>query len=93
MLKVFKIVAILEGFSYLFLLFNMVFIKPIDIELYKKFLFPIGMSHGILFMGYILFAVLLKNAQKWDLKNFFIIVLASFIPFGTFYVDRKYLKN
>lgn len=90
MLKIFKITAILEGISYLVLFSNMLFIKPNNFELYKTLLYPIGMSHGILFIGYVLLAFLLKKSQKWNLKDFAIIQLASLIPFGTFYVEKKY---
>lgn len=93
MLKIFKITAILEGISYLVLFSNMLFIKPTHLALYKTLLYPIGMSHGILFIGYIVLAFLLKKSQKWDFKNFIIILIASLIPLGTFYVDKKYLKN
>jgi len=91
MFKLFKIVAILEGISYLVLFSNMLFIKPNHLELYKTLLFPIGMSHGVLFIGYVLLAFLLKNSQKWDLKTFGIILIASLLPFGTFYIEKKYL--
>jgi len=90
MLKIFKITAILEGISYLVLFSNMLFIKPNNFELYHQLLYPIGMSHGILFIGYIILAFLLKTSQKWSLKDFGIILLASLIPFGTFYVEKKY---
>jgi integral membrane protein len=93
MLKIFKIIAILEGISYLTLFSNMLFIKPSNFDLYKTLLYPIGMSHGILFIGYILLAVLLVKSQKWNLKTFGIILVASLIPLGTFYIDKKYLKN
>ncbi|SEF95119.1 DUF3817 domain-containing protein [Flavobacterium urumqiense] len=93
MLKIFKVTAILEGISYLVLFSNMLFIKPTNLALYKTLLYPIGMSHGILFIGYIILAFLLKKSQKWDFKNFIIILIASLIPLGTFYVDKKYLKN
>jgi integral membrane protein len=77
MLKIFKVTAILEGISYLVLFSNMLFIKPTNFALYKTLLYPIGMSHGILFIGYIILAVLLKKSQKWDFKNFSIILIAS----------------
>jgi integral membrane protein len=91
MFKIFKVTAILEGISYLVLFSNMLFIKPTHFELYKSLLYPIGMSHGVLFMGYVLMAFLLKSAQKWDLKNFSMILIASVLPFGTFYIEKKYL--
>jgi len=93
MLKIFKITAILEGISYLALFSNMLFIKPSNMELYHSLLYPIGMSHGVLFIGYVLLAFVVKASQKWSFKTLLIILIASLIPFGTFYVERKYLKN
>lgn len=91
MLKIFKVIAILEGISYLVLFSNMLFIKPRNLELYKTLLYPIGMSHGVLFIGYVLLAFLLKKAQNWNFKVFGIILIASLLPFGTFYIEKKYL--
>lgn len=93
MSKIFKFTAISEGISYLFLLVNMLFIKPSNMDLYKTLLFPIGMAHGVLFIGYVILAILIKKEQNWSLKDFFVVQLASFIPFGTFYIEKKYLKN
>jgi integral membrane protein len=93
MLRFFKIVAILEGISYLVLFSNMLIIKPTNVVLYKTLLFPIGMAHGVLFVTYILVAIVLKFKENWDFKKFGIISLASIVPFGTFYMEKKYLKN
>ena len=93
MLKVFKVTAILEGISYLALFFNMLVIKNMDVVLYKNLLYPIGMSHGVLFIGYIIFACIFKFKLKWDFKTFFIVLIASLLPFATFYVEKKYLEN
>lgn len=90
MLKIFKITAILEGISYLVLFGNMLFIKTNNPELYHALLYPIGMSHGILFIGYVILAFLLKTPQNWNVKDFGIILIASLLPFGTFYVEKKY---
>jgi integral membrane protein len=91
MLKIFKITAILEGISYLVLFSNMLFVKPTHFDLYKTLLYPIGMTHGVLFIGYILLAFLLKNSCKWNFKIFSFILVASLLPFGTFYIEKKYL--
>lgn len=93
MLKIFKITAVLEGISYLVLFSNMLFIKPSNFELYHNLLYPIGMSHGVLFIAYVLLAILVKKSQNWSFKTLGIILLASLIPFGAFYVEKKYLKN
>jgi integral membrane protein len=93
MIKLFKIIALLEGVSLLALFSNMLFIKPTNLELYKSLLFPIGMSHGVLFIVYIVLAILFKFENKYNFKIFSIISLASFIPFGTFYIEKKYLNK
>jgi integral membrane protein len=38
-------------------------------------------------------AFMIKKELRWDPKQFSVVLLASIIPFGTFYVDRKYLKK
>ncbi len=92
MLRIFKLIAILEGISYILLFANMLLIKPTNVELYKQLLYPIGMSHGVLFVGYIGLAIILKKAMQWNFITFLIILMASLLPFGTFYVDKKYLS-
>ena len=90
MIKLFRLVAFLEGVSYILLLFIAVPIKYLlDDPTYVKLL---GMPHGILFVGYIIFAVIGKNKFKWSFLEVFIISAASLVPFGTFYVDKKYLR-
>ena len=90
MIKLFRLVAFLEGLSYILLIFIAVPIKYLlDDPTYVKLL---GMPHGILFVGYIIFAVIGKNKFKWSYVEFFIISAASLVPFGTFYVDKKYLR-
>ena len=53
----------------------------------------LGMPHGILFVSYIVFAFLIKENENWEIKDLGIVLLASVLPFGTFYVDWKYLKK
>ncbi|AOW10119.1 DUF3817 domain-containing protein [Flavobacterium gilvum] len=93
MLKIFKITAILEGISFLVLMINMLVIKTNNPELYHTIVRPFGIGHGVLFIGYVLLAIFLKNAQNWNFKVFGIILGASLVPFGTFYIEKKYLKE
>lgn len=93
LIKSFKAVAILEGISYLVLFGNMLLIKPFYPELYQTLLYPIGMGHGLLFIAYVLLALLVGSKLKWSFKTLGIVLLASLIPFATFYVERKYLKT
>lgn len=89
MISIFKKIAFLEGISLLLLLF---FAMPMKYLMEQKiYVQIIGMAHGILFIAYILWAILLKFSSKWNFKLFSIVCLASIIPFGTFYVEKKYL--
>jgi integral membrane protein len=85
----FRIIALLEGVSYILLMtIGLYFKYMLNNDTYVKLL---GMPHGVLFMLYILIAFLLRKQEQWSFINFVIILFASLIPFGTFYIDRKYL--
>ena len=51
------------------------------------------MPHGILFVAYLGLAFYFKQEQNWSVKTLTIILLGSVVPFGTFYVDIKYLRT
>jgi integral membrane protein len=91
MRKTFRIVAFLEGGSYLLLLFIAVPLKYWGGD--ESFVKLLGMAHGLLFISYLILAFLIKENEKWESKDLGIIMLASILPFGTFYIDWKYLKN
>jgi integral membrane protein len=89
MLKTFKIIAFLEGTSFIAMMLVGMPLKYIggnDI-LIKS----LGMPHGILFVGYIILAFLIQNQMKWSVKDMAIVLVCSLIPFGTFWMDKKYL--
>lgn len=91
MLKLFRIIAFLEGTSLLLLLF---FAMPMKYYFQEPiYVRTIGMAHGILFVIYIIFAIMLKIEYSWTLKKMSIICMASVVPFGTFYVEKKYLNQ
>ena len=51
----------------------------------------VGMLHGILFILYVLGAFIMKEKLKWSIPTLLIVILCSVLPFGPFYVERKYL--
>ncbi len=93
MTKIFKFTAISEGISYIALFANMLLLKPNNFDLYKALLFPIGMTHGLLFIAYIYLAFMIRERQNWSLKDFGVVLVASLLPFATFYIEKKYVKN
>lgn len=88
MKSVFRIVALLEGLSYIGLLFVGVPMKYFANN--DALVKGLGMPHGILFMAYLVMAFLIRDQMNWKGKSFIIVLLASIIPFGTFWVERKY---
>lgn len=90
LLNIFRGIAFLEGTSYILLLFIATPIKYFAGN--EQFVKLLGMPHGLLFVAYIVLAILFKNEFKWNTKQFGIVLLASIIPFGTFYIERVYLK-
>lgn len=86
----FRVISFLEGVSYLLLLFVAVPIKYFNgDDSYVKLL---GMPHGLFFMLYIILAIVIQKQMKWNAKTLGIVMLASIIPFGTFYIDKRYLR-
>lgn len=53
----------------------------------------VGYAHGVLFIFYVIIAVVFCRERKWGIKRFMILFIASLLPFGTFYADQKYLKG
>ncbi len=91
MLKTFRILSLLEGTSFLIILF---------ITMPLKYIFDngapnkvIGMAHGFLFLAYVVMAIMMKSPMKWNNKTLGIVLLCSIIPFGTFWMDKKYLQT
>ncbi|WP_264509785.1 DUF3817 domain-containing protein [Flavobacterium sp. N1719] len=90
MTRLFRSIAFLEGISYLVLFANMLIVKPNDLTLYKTLLFPIGMTHGLLFIAYVYLAFAIKTQQQWTWRDLGWIQIASLLPFGTFVMEKKY---
>lgn len=86
----FRTVAIAEGISFLLLLFIAMPLKYLaDMPLAVKYT---GWAHGVLFIAYWIAAVPLFTKLKWDAERIVGLGLASVLPFGTFVLERKWLR-
>ena len=91
LLKLFEWIAFFEGLSYIILLF---IAMPMKYMLNQEILVKIlGMPHGILFLLYIAFTIIIRRHMQWKIYDTIIIMTASIIPFGTFYIQKKYLAK
>ena len=82
--------AIAEGWSYLILLFIAMPLKylaewPWGVKV-------VGWAHGVLFIGYWVTAIPLFTKLRWELDRMVGLGLASILPFGTFVMERKWLR-
>ncbi|NMM50817.1 DUF3817 domain-containing protein [Marinigracilibium pacificum] len=85
----FRLIAILEGISYLLFAVTMPLKYMLDIPQPN---YVVGMAHGVLFIAYIFLALQAIFVYKWNIKTAFMILAASLIPTATFFVDSKILK-
>jgi integral membrane protein len=87
-----RILAFLEGISLLVLVFITVpmkyfFHNPVGSKI-------IGPIHGALFLLFLLNTLSVGVEQNWKFKTTtWKVILACFIPFGTFYIDKKILSK
>ncbi len=86
-----RLSALLEGTSFLLLLFIAMPLKyGADSPLMVKY---VGMAHGILFIWYIISVLLAKEEYRFTFRQTAIALIASLLPFGTFYADIKIFKQ
>lgn len=53
----------------------------------------VGPIHGALFLFFLIYALMAGMQYNWKFtKTTWKVLVASFVPFGTFYVDSKILK-
>ena len=86
-----RIIAFLEGVSFLFLLGIAMPLKymagmPVAVKIS-------GMAHGIFFILFIFALIDVKMSHRWTLGRTAAAFLASLLPFGTFVLDAKLLKK
>jgi integral membrane protein len=86
-----RIIGFLEGISLLVLIFIAVPVKYIGND--PSIVKAMGPIHGALFLLFIVNTVSVGVEQKWQLKTISKVLLACVVPFGTFYIDRKILRN
>lgn len=88
-IKRFRAFCIAEGISWLILIVAMVVKRTMD---KPEAIFWPGMFHGICFMGYLVTAVPLFTQLKWSVDRIYGVVIAAILPFGTFVLERKWLR-
>lgn len=85
----FRIVADLEGISFLLLLFIAMPLKYIwdNPWMVQK----VGMAHGVLFIAYVFLVLIMFPQFNWNARKVALALFAAVIPFGTFWVNARLL--
>ena len=83
----FRAVALLEGLSFVLLLFIAMPLKylagmPLAVKV-------VGMAHGVLFMLYLPALLEVAVAHRWSFLRALAAFGASLVPFGTFVLDAR----
>jgi integral membrane protein len=87
-----RIIGFLEGISLLALIFIAMPMKHyFDDASLSKFLGPV---HGAIFLLFLFNTLSVGVEQNWKFKTTtWKVLLACFVPFGTFYIDNKILSK
>ena len=90
-LNTFRKISIAEGISYLLLIFiAMPFKYLLDIPELVKY---VGWLHGLLFILYGIYLLIVTIRYKWTLERFILGFFASLLPFGPFLFERTLKKE
>lgn len=86
-----RTIAILEGISFIVLLFIAMPLKyfagiPIAVRL-------VGSLHGVLFVSLVFSLAEMKGKHDWEIAKLVRVFVASLLPFGTFFIDRELKKE
>jgi len=87
-----RLLGMLEGSSLILLVFVAV---PVKYFLHNPaWVKAIGPVHGILFLLFVITTFQVAIEKEWRFSSItWKVLLACIIPFGTFYIDRKILRE
>ena len=90
-LSVLRLLAFLEGLSFLVLLgiampLKYYYDQPEAVKI-------VGMAHGVLFVLYTINLLIVHLKLRWSYGRTIGAFIAALIPFGTFYADKKWFRN
>lgn len=87
-----RLIAFLEGVSLLVLVFVAVPLKYVGNQ--PGLVRAMGPVHGAFFLLFVFNALRVGVEQRWSFRRTtWKVIVASFIPFGTFYIDYRILRQ
>lgn len=87
----FRLISFIEGISFLILVFIAMPLKYIaGIALAVKI---VGMTHGVLFILFVLALLMALKKYKWNSSLNFKLFVYSLIPFGFILIEKAIMKD
>ena len=86
MLKFFRVLSLVEGLSLIVLLF---IAMPAKYRFGHDFVWPVGMTHGLLWLAYVLASMLVSHLLRWSVLAWLLALVSSVVPFGFVLLDRR----
>lgn len=85
--KRFRLIANIEGWSYIILLLVAMPLKYLaDLPIAVRI---VGMLHGLLFVGFCISLLEMLIRFRWSIIKIVLVFLSSLVPLGTFIMDRQ----
>ena len=81
MINFFRSLSVIEGISYLIIL--CVSLGVIS----REYVFFLGITHGVLFLLYFVFSLIVSHKQSWSVVIWLLVLLAAIIPFAFILVE------
>lgn len=76
MLNIFRAASVAEGLSFLVIL-------SVSLGLISRdYVFMLGMTHGVLFLIYMVLSLWVSNSRNWSVVVWLLIFLAAVVPFA-----------
>lgn len=86
-IKIFRVVSLVEGLSFLVLLF---IAMPAKYHFgYPEAVSVVGMTHGLLFSLFFFMTILLGQRRGWSERYSLFVILAGVLPFGWIVLDKS----
>ena len=82
-----RAIGFAEGVSLLLLLFVAMPLKYLSGK--PEMVKIVGWAHGVLFVAFMIAVLNAFIVRKWAFTKVFVAFIAAFLPFGTFWFDKK----
>ena len=89
-LRTFRLVALIEGTTFLALLVASIVKRVADQPVGVEILGPI---HGVAFLAYVGMVFIFRSELRWNWKTTGLALVLSMIPFGGFWVERNLILD